>query len=207
MNGDAWARERSSGRFGWRDGSSVRRTSARAEAPLAAPPCLAASLRYGASYGGAHTLPVRSHSVARSSQVLESRTERRSAGASLSSAHRDMAAARAQVPPDDSVFLPDGVGGVMANGHHREALAGSLQAVQRASRGGSYALSLLRRVRTEAGADHPPRRTSHPPLSHVSCSAGGSTEVDVARRVAVPAVNAWPWGQQQTAVQENVVQG
>ncbi|KAJ8268804.1 hypothetical protein COCON_G00114110 [Conger conger] len=206
VTGGSWGRERSSGRFVWRDGTGTRRTAARAEGPaqpnpLAPRPCLGGSLRYGTSYRGAHTLPIRSPSTARSSQLVQCRAQAASQSYARCQVVRSMRVGEAPKSPraplaaDDAVFVPNNV--VAVNAQPQQAALQSARGGQRPE-----GLSLLRHVRRETVVEQSARRISHPPARPPSGSPSlGSMELDLGRRAAVEAQ------QQHTAVQGNSVQG
>ncbi|KAG5846176.1 hypothetical protein ANANG_G00147030 [Anguilla anguilla] len=207
MNGGSWGRERSSGRFAWKE--STKRMTVRADASgqpnsLGSRPCQG-SARYGMSYGGAYTLPVRSLSSSRNAQAVRSQA----VGLSQSSARSEMIhsmrlgqAPKPMVLLNDSVFDPTSP--VMANSHHQEAFASSRQAEHQffLSRQHSEGYAMLQRVR-QATKVQGMRQNSHPPTNPISYSTSmASMEVDAGRIQPVTRLQA-----QQSMANGNIVQG
>ncbi|XP_064198351.1 plakophilin-2 [Anguilla rostrata] len=207
MNGGSWGRERSSGRFAWKE--STKRMTVRADASgqpnsLGSRPCQG-SARYGMSYGGAYTLPVRSLSSSRNAQAVRAQA----VGLSQSSARSEMIhsmrlgqAPKPMVLLNDSVFDPTSP--VMANSHHQEAFASSRQAEHQffLSRQHSEGYAMLQRVR-QATKVQGMRQNSHPPTNPISYSTSmASMEVDAGRIQPVTRLQA-----QQSMANGNIVQG
>ncbi|KAJ8381303.1 hypothetical protein SKAU_G00020810 [Synaphobranchus kaupii] len=210
MNGDSWGRERSSGRFVWKEG--MKRSSMRVEVssqPNALPsrPCQG-TLCCGTYYGGAYTLPVFHPSSTCNSQIVRSQAvglSQRYAHSGMLCSKRGQAPKSTQpLPLDDSVFIPTSPD--LANNHQKVLVSNHPAGYQSFLNGQqSEGYALLRQVRRETKVQQSTKRSLHPPTCHLSYPASlASMELDTGRRQAVPVTRVH--AQHQTA-SGNIVQG